>query len=247
MKISLPSTFDFAKTQSNGNDIRFTDSDGVTLLSYWIQSYSQTAKTGTIWVKVPALPAGAVTTIYMYYDNPSAAAASSGSGTFPFFSDFSDPAWTSLPAMPVTHTADETASLVNGKFYIIGGYNSTANKSSVVQLSVRSRHRHLHCHGPHADRSMGPHLRRDRQQDLCFRREYHQQQRQRGQPELQPGLPTNGRRMTPLPAAIAHQGITGCTDGTSMYLFYNNLAYRYNPCQPTIYTQLASMPAKLRC
>lgn len=125
VKISLSNTFDFAKTQSNGNDIRFTESDGVTLLNYWIQSYSPTTETGTIWVNVSTLAADSVTTIYMYYDNPNAAAASSGSGTFPFFSNFSDPAWTSLPAMPYS-AADLTASLVNGDFYLIGGYDNTA-------------------------------------------------------------------------------------------------------------------------
>ena len=51
-------------------DIRFTDSDGVTLLNYWIEklSYKDYA---IVWVKVNVNP-GEEKTIYMYYDNYSA-------------------------------------------------------------------------------------------------------------------------------------------------------------------------------
>ena len=239
VKISLPGTFDFAKTQSNGNDIRFTASDGVTLLNYWIQSYSQAGQTGTIWVTVPTLPAGAVTTIYMYYDNPSAAAASSGSSTFPFFSDFSDPAWTSLPAMPF-NAADLTASVVNGKFYLIGGYNNTAtnplasnyqfNPASGTYTAMASMPTArwglisgaigniIYVFGGNINSSSG----------TAASQAYN--------------TATNTwTTLASLPSALAHQGITGCTNGTSMYLFYNNLAYQYNPSTNS-YTQLASMP-----
>jgi hypothetical protein len=76
------------KMQSNGNDIRFTASDGVTLLDYWIESGIGTTST-YIWVEVTSIPAGN-STIYLYYGNSSAAAASSGYNTFIFFDDFED-------------------------------------------------------------------------------------------------------------------------------------------------------------
>lgn len=73
------------KARSNYADIRFTKSDG-TVLPHWVE------KDGTIWVKMTgtdSVPAG-LSRIYMYYGNPSATNASSGSGAFDFFEDFED-------------------------------------------------------------------------------------------------------------------------------------------------------------
>ena len=71
-------------------DIRFTSSDGTTLLPYWIEiSDSTSAK---VWVKVPSIPAGGAT-VYVYYGNPDATSASSGDDTFVFFDDFSGSSW----------------------------------------------------------------------------------------------------------------------------------------------------------
>ena len=68
-------------------DIRITNSDGITSLPYWIQSYI--ASTSAIfWIKVPSIPSGAKT-IYMYYGNQVASSASDGWNTFEFFDDFS--------------------------------------------------------------------------------------------------------------------------------------------------------------
>lgn len=43
---------DFSKTSFNGSDIRITDSDGITQLPYWIESWDRNNKTATIWTKV---------------------------------------------------------------------------------------------------------------------------------------------------------------------------------------------------
>ncbi len=68
-------------------DIRFTNNDGTSLLSYWTQSY--VASTSAIfWVKIPSIPSG-TKTIYMYYGNPVASSTSNGWNTFDFFDDFS--------------------------------------------------------------------------------------------------------------------------------------------------------------
>ncbi len=73
---------------ASGNDIRFTASDGQTLLNYWIESIS-TPSAAVIWVNMPSIPVGSpAVTIYMYYGNSGAAAASSGANTFIFFDDF---------------------------------------------------------------------------------------------------------------------------------------------------------------
>ena len=73
--------------QPNFNDIRFTASDGITLLSYWRESYTA-GVSALFWVKVPSLPSGS-STVYMYYGNAGAGSASDGTATFDFFDDFS--------------------------------------------------------------------------------------------------------------------------------------------------------------
>jgi len=59
--------------QSNGNDILFTASDGVSKLNHELEAY--TASTGTLvaWVQVPAVSPTSDTTIYIYYGNAGAA------------------------------------------------------------------------------------------------------------------------------------------------------------------------------
>jgi hypothetical protein len=52
-------------------DLRFTDSDEVTNLNYWIESGCGTAFT-RIWVEIPSLPASSQKTIYIKYKNPEA-------------------------------------------------------------------------------------------------------------------------------------------------------------------------------
>ncbi len=70
------------------SDLRFTDSGGTQLLSYWIESETDSS-TALVWVKVPAIPAspGAIT-IYVYYGNPAAAGLSNGDTTFTLFDTF---------------------------------------------------------------------------------------------------------------------------------------------------------------
>ena len=74
---------------STFNDIRFTASDGTTLLDYWIESISGTTpnQLATIWIEFDTIGTGN-TTFYMYYGNAAAPAVSSGADTFPFFDHF---------------------------------------------------------------------------------------------------------------------------------------------------------------
>ncbi len=70
VQITLTSAnFDFSKAQTNGEDLRFTDSDGTTLITYWTESYDSTGQTAIIWPKVPSIPASSTKVIYMYYGN----------------------------------------------------------------------------------------------------------------------------------------------------------------------------------
>ena len=68
--ISLDSSnFDFSKARFDGSDIRFIDSDGVTLLDYYVEDYDYNNQKATIYVKVPLIPANQTKSIYMYYGN----------------------------------------------------------------------------------------------------------------------------------------------------------------------------------
>jgi len=88
--------------QSDAKDVRFTDSDGSTPFSYWIEKWDTTSgsESTTIWIKVPSIPNG-TKTIYLYYGNSSATGngwhtnpdgggwyAGDGDNTFIFFDDF---------------------------------------------------------------------------------------------------------------------------------------------------------------
>ncbi len=69
-------------------DVRFTASDGSTLLNYWIESYTS-GSVATIWIKIPSIPASpSSVTIYVYYDNPIATTLSNAYATFIGYGDF---------------------------------------------------------------------------------------------------------------------------------------------------------------
>jgi len=86
--IELNSTnFDFTHTQTNGEDIRFTDANG-NLLSYWIEEWDAVNESAKVWVKVPSIPANSEVEIFMYYGNPTLMSESNGDAVFDFFDDF---------------------------------------------------------------------------------------------------------------------------------------------------------------
>jgi len=74
---------------SNFNDLRFTASDGETLLDYWIESITGTTpnQLATVWIEFDSIGTGD-TTFYMYYGNAGAAAYSSIADTFIVGDDF---------------------------------------------------------------------------------------------------------------------------------------------------------------
>lgn len=84
-QVKVDVTYD-ADMQSDFDDIRFTDGNGITLLSYWRESYNASTS-AVFWVKVPSIPTGD-STIYMYYGNSAAPSASSGDDTFIFYDSF---------------------------------------------------------------------------------------------------------------------------------------------------------------
>ncbi len=73
------SNFNFGEAQSNGYDIRFTSSDGTTLLNYIREKHDATNQVAIYHVKIPLVSSSSDTIIYMYYGN---SAASDGSTAY---------------------------------------------------------------------------------------------------------------------------------------------------------------------
>ena len=80
VKVSV--TYD-SSMQTDFDDIRFADSDGTTLVDYWLESKTDAAS-AIFWVEVPTITAASNDTIYMYYGNSSVSSASNISNTFLF-------------------------------------------------------------------------------------------------------------------------------------------------------------------
>ena len=62
----------WSRAQTNGNDIVFTKSDGVTKLSHELERYSANDQQIVAWVKIPEFSSVTGTEIYMYYGNAAA-------------------------------------------------------------------------------------------------------------------------------------------------------------------------------
>lgn len=74
----------YGNMNASGNDLRFYDSNN-NPCSYWIETWN-TGGASVIWVKVPV---AGTASLYLYYGNAAAGAASNGDETFLFFDDFS--------------------------------------------------------------------------------------------------------------------------------------------------------------
>ncbi len=79
-QVKVTVSFVTSHMNSDFSDIRFTSSDGITLIDHWIESYTAST-TADFWVEIPSIPA-AGTTIYIYYGKSSATTASSLANTF---------------------------------------------------------------------------------------------------------------------------------------------------------------------
>lgn len=77
------------KGLSSFNDLRFTSSDGETVLPHWVESVSGTTpnQTATVWVKCDVIGTSA-TTFYVYYGNALASSVASAVDTLIHYEDF---------------------------------------------------------------------------------------------------------------------------------------------------------------
>jgi hypothetical protein len=78
------------KTKPDFSDVRFTASDGSTLLNHWQDDYLlYSQKNSTFWFQDTDNLTSTGSTIYVYYGNSGASSISNGTNTFLFFDDFS--------------------------------------------------------------------------------------------------------------------------------------------------------------
>jgi hypothetical protein len=126
VRIDLDSSnFDFSKANSDGSDIRFSEDNGNTTISYWLESWDNSGQTATIYTKVSSIDANSSKTIRMYYGNVDAASESNGDNVFEFFDDFEG---TVLDASKWTVDSTVTSySVANSKLTIDGCADSQNN------------------------------------------------------------------------------------------------------------------------
>lgn len=76
------------KCRTDFGDIRFTKSDGITELYYWMEKKVD-GDYAVFWVKIPSIPASPNSvTIYIYYGKDDAVTTSNGLATWIYFDDF---------------------------------------------------------------------------------------------------------------------------------------------------------------
>lgn len=136
---------------TNGTDIRFTTSDGVTPLPREIESYSGGVLTA--WVKVPTLSYTTDTVIYMYYGNASATepTASSTYGSQNVWTNSFSAVWhldetgsgtagdykdSTSNANASTNTTDQPTVTTSGKINSAESFNGTSSYISAGNNAV---------------------------------------------------------------------------------------------------------------
>jgi len=93
------------KMKSDCGDIRISDSDGITKLSYWLETGTCNSTSTKIWTKVPSIPGGSTKTIYLYYGNLNLSSESDKVSTFPnYFNQTKEAYCSSAPGCSVSHT-----------------------------------------------------------------------------------------------------------------------------------------------
>jgi hypothetical protein len=125
------------KCKSDFGDIRFTTSDGSTLLDYWMESLTESE--AVFWVEVADDLSSADRTIYVYYRNPSAYTTSNGGNTFLLFDNFDggDIDWSKWD---VLYWADPNYGYGQASYSVYGGkLVLTSPEGSYRQIQVYSK------------------------------------------------------------------------------------------------------------
>jgi len=115
------------KMRADCGDIRFTDSDGNTLLNYWIEPNTCNTNNTKIWVNVPSIPKSSTKTIYLLYGNPNATSMSNGHLVFTFFEDFQNgtAGWAPVLTWAPSGISSASAVWVQSQYGYAGGISLT--------------------------------------------------------------------------------------------------------------------------
>ena len=120
----------WAHVASDGSDIRFTDSDGVTFIDFYIYHFDYTMQEAGIWVQVPEISTSAHT-IYLYYGNETATDASDIEGTF----SYDEPRTVGyVVSYIIAGTGLNVISLTDGNTVEVGGSPYPLNEREGVQI-----------------------------------------------------------------------------------------------------------------
>ncbi len=133
--------------KSDFSDLRFVDNDSLTVLPYWIETYTANVS-ATIWIRIPSLSASSNATIYMYYGNNAATSVSNGTATFEFFDDFAGDTlnpdkWTEDAVNNITQTVNnyfrfEDATKSSGTAYWIFDGTDTGSQHQAKWSPISS-------------------------------------------------------------------------------------------------------------
>ncbi|MCL4435978.1 MAG: DUF2341 domain-containing protein [Thaumarchaeota archaeon] len=136
-----------SKALSWPNDIRFTGSDGVTGLSYWMESSSIDA--ATFWVRVKDNLSAAGTTIYVYYGQSNASSGSDGDSTFLLYDGFNGNSLDTTNKWNVIKSLDGSVPTVDTGVLIFDASNesvySKSNYGVNTDLMYRGNHADAEC------------------------------------------------------------------------------------------------------
>jgi len=119
-------------SKTDFGDVRFTRSDGTTLLDYWMESKVD-SDNAVFWVEIPDDLSTTNATIYIYYGNPTATTTSNGTNTFVFFDDFDDPA---LPSWTFVDNADISKSVTGSKLIWSAGALALLFREEMLYRSI---------------------------------------------------------------------------------------------------------------
>lgn len=122
--------------QPDFDDVRFTLSDGETLLPYWIESIAE-ENYAIFWVKVTGNLTDSAQTLYIYYGNADASTTSDGTQVFELFDDFNDDSfntnlWNESGVGTLTESnGDLEISSTNATYKCMGSYQKWGEEYAI--------------------------------------------------------------------------------------------------------------------
>ncbi len=132
----------FGDANPDGSDVRFIAGDDKTPLAFHIESWDPTSGMAFLWVKLPVIAPGTSDTIYMYYGNPKAPAASDPGASYDVnqvlawhFADVPPKDATSYGNQPAEFTAEANpGSVIGSGVRFNGAQRITLTGSPTVRL-----------------------------------------------------------------------------------------------------------------